>query len=239
MKKYILFILSGCLLCLFGCQETEVTPDKDPDKDSGTYDLVSFDKVAAGTFLSTITSDSGLVIPMTSFNSLSPDKTVAAMVFNSSLPHWEDVDLGTPNQKFEGKGKGKGGESGSFVNNTALGNIVVIQNFRQFGTVPNDDDGLGYISFDFSSVKGGIQVTSLTVLDVETAREKETGNVKLYTSKGGTLLYTATFPDTEANGVGIVDLKNTSGVGYVLVNIDGSIAIDNLRFYKPASARSQ
>jgi hypothetical protein len=161
------------------------------------------------------------------------------MGFNSSLPHWEDVDLGTPNQKFGGKGKGKGGESGSFVNNMALGNIVVIQNFRQFGTVPNDDDGPGNISFDFSSVKGGIQATSLTVLDVETAREKETGDVKLYTSKGGTLLYTATFPDTEANGVGIVDLKNTSGVGYVLVNINGSIAIDNLRFFKPVSTRSQ
>jgi hypothetical protein len=232
MKKHLLFSLSGCLLCLLGCKKPEVTPD-----DSYINDLVSFDKVAAGTFLSAVTSDNGLVIPMASFNSLSPEKTLAAITFDSSLPHWEDVDLGSPNQKFGGKGKGKGGESGSFVNNMALNNIVVVQNFRQFGTVPNDDDGQGFIAFDFSSVKGGIQATSLTVLDVETAKEKETGTVKLYTSKGGTLLYTATFPDTEANGVGMVDLKNTPGVGYVLVNIDGSIAIDNLRFSKPAPSQ--
>ncbi|MDO1448966.1 hypothetical protein Q0590_21995 [Rhodocytophaga aerolata] len=231
MKKHVLISLAACLLSLFSCKETEeVIPD--PVEDLEIYDVVSFNKVVAGTLLSAVTSDSGLVIPMTSFNSISPDKPVAAMVFNSSLPHWEDVDLGTPNQKFGGKGKGKGGESGNFINNTALGNIVVLQNFKQFGTVPNDDDGPGYITFDFSRVNGGIKATSLTVLDVETAREKETGDVKLYTRKGGTLLYTATFQDTEANGVGIVDLKNTPGVGYLEVNINGSIAIDNLRFYK-------
>jgi hypothetical protein len=230
MKKHILISLAACLLSLFSCKENEVIPN--PVEDPEIYDLVSFDKVAAGTLLGVVTSDSGLVIPMTSFNSISPDKPLAAMVFNSSLPHWEDVDLGTPNQKFGGPGKGKGGESGNFVNNIALKNSIVLQNFKQFGNVPNDDDGPGYITFDFSSVKGGIKAASLTVLDVETAREKETGNVKLYSSKGGTLLYTATFPDTEANGVGIVDLKNTPGVGYMEVNINGSIAIDNLRFYK-------
>lgn len=243
MKKQVLQIaLATGFLFGVGCQRTEnvdptfASPDSLTEKAARinslaiatNCDVISFNNVAAGTLLSQITSEGGVVIPMKSYNSRSGNEPVAAMVFNSTDPHWEDKDLDTPNIKFGGKGVGIGGESGAYVNDTYLGNIAVIQNFIDFGQTPNDDDVKGYIHFDFSAAP--VTATSLTVIDVETQSEGETGQVKLYSVKGGTLLHTAQMPDTKANGVGIVDLNNTANVGYIEVIIDGSIAIDNLRF---------
>ncbi|MDU0369060.1 hypothetical protein ACFPAF_01540 [Hymenobacter endophyticus] len=188
-------------------------------------DVISFTKATG--LLSQVYSDGGRgPILMTSYNSRSSSEPIAAMVFNSAVPHWEDLDLGTPNEAFGGPGVGAGG---TLSNSVPLGNILVIQNFIDWGLTPNDDDVKGNITFDFKNV-GTITATSLTVIDVETASEQEVGTVNMYTAKGGTLLGSATFPDTGADGVGIVDLKNTAGVGYIEVVLDGSIGIDNLAF---------
>ncbi|WP_157807675.1 hypothetical protein [Hymenobacter chitinivorans] len=187
-------------------------------------DVIGFS--GASGLLSQVNSDGGVgPILLTSLNTRSPEQPVAAMVFNSAAPHFEDYDLGTPNVAYGGPGIGAGG---TVSNNTALGNILVIQNFVDWGLTPNDDDVTGYVNFDFSKV-GPITATSLTIIDREGA-EFEGGEVKLFDVKGGTELYYTTFPETGSNGVGLVNLNNTPGVGYIEVTIYGSIGLDNLAF---------
>lgn len=53
-------------------------------------------------------------------------KTGQAMIFDSSNPSGDDWDLGTPNEKFGGPGKGIGGESGLYKNDKPLGNVVIV-----------------------------------------------------------------------------------------------------------------
>ena len=195
-------------------------------------------------FLTAVKSKNGLgPIKMDSYSPNKPEwggpMTPAAVIFNSTDPHWEDPDLGTPNGVAVpgGKGKGAGGESGAYINDQYLRNIVVIQEFNpKYYPEPNDGDVDGnFITFDFSNV-GPVTASYLTVIDVE-AREGESGAVKLYDRPGGTLLYTAVFPNTGQNGVGRISL-NTAGVGYMVVEINGSIGIDNLEFCRQVQTGS-
>jgi hypothetical protein len=234
MKNKLLAAFALVSLVAVSCQKTELTPNPAPQeaavsennaatKPTGC-DVIGFSKAKG--LLSQVYSDGGAgPVLITSLNSRSPEQPVAAMVFNSAKPHFEDYDLGTPNVAYGGPGIG---DAGAISNKTALGNILVIQNFVDWGFTPNDDDVTGYINFDFSKT-GPVTATSLTVIDRESA-EYEGGEVKLFTAKGGTELYHTTFPDTGSNGVGVIDLNNTPNVGYIEVTIYGSIGIDNLRF---------
>jgi len=242
MKTKLFVSLAACLLAVTSCQKNNVEPEGAFPANSSSAigiptgpvcDVINFENASG--FLTSVTSAGGAgPITMTSRSGNSEAVDEPARVFDSSLPHPEDVDLGTPNKAYNGPGVGAGGAGGTYKNDTSLGNILVIQNPAH--GEPNDDDVVGQFTFDFSSI-GQITATSLTVIDVETNKEDETGSVKLYSSNGGTLLGTFGFPDTGANGVGVINLGNTAGVGYIVVDLDGSIGIDNLAFCRPG--RSQ
>jgi hypothetical protein len=228
-----------------GCKKAdlETTPNDELSSLSSTTtineqacDVIDFETVNAGTLLSSLKSAGGVTVAMTSYNSSSPTEKVAAIVFDTDEPHWEDLDLGTPSINYGGPGKAGSSQSqqGLSSNNTPLHNITVIQNFIDFGNPlePNDDDDRDatneYITFDFSSV-GTITANAITVIDVEKSEEREGGSVILYNTNGVEITRFP-FPETYGNGVAKISLGNTSGVRSIKLDIDGSIGFDNLEF---------
>jgi hypothetical protein len=254
MKKFLYSVgFASAILLVQGCQK-ETLPDGNLES-GGLYnakanttaltttmrcDNIGFENASG--LLSQVYSDGGLgPIAMTSFNSRFPAEPKAAMVFDSGNPHMEDVDLGTPNEGYGGPGVGWGGSVGEpkTTNAVPLGNIIIIQNFDY--QAPNDDDDApSQITFDFSSL-GKVTVKTITVIDAETlprtsyGGEAESGTIKLYTHKGGTELYSATVPNTNQNGVLVIPLATdptvgTANVGYMEINLIGSMGFDNLTF---------
>ncbi|MCB2406792.1 hypothetical protein [Hymenobacter lucidus] len=272
MKHNVLGALAIASLLVASCQKTDLAPASKP---SGTNlavsspvvapgcDVIDFEQYGGftgfGGLLTTVNSHNNVgPIAMTSYNANYPSQPVAAIVFESSsttppgpgsssyggfdpfLGTAEDLDLGTPNAAYGGYGQGAGGV---LTNKVALGNILVIQDF--IWGQPNDDDGRGYVTFDFSAV-GPVTATSLTIIDAETlappAGESEGGSVELWTaapSSGGTLLSTVPFVNTGSNGVATLNLGSTPGVGFIKVNINGSIGIDNLAFCRSQCTYTQ
>lgn len=245
-KNFASVAMAALLLFVIGCSKTDMSPNELKVNNSpktnvlnavmADCDVIDFENVSPNTLLSSVNSAGGVFVDMTSRNSSSPAYPDAAIVFNSSAPHKEDIDLGTPSILYGGLGNVNGGQSpaGLASNNMALGNIVVIQNFIQYGNplVANDDDNRDseneYITFDFSSV-GTVTAQSITVIDVEVAEEQESGFVILYDAAGVEITRFA-FPETWESGVQVINLGNTPGVRSIKLDINGSIGFDNLRF---------
>lgn len=147
-----------------------------------------------------------------------------------------DQDLGTPNETFGGPGIGSGGEVGRpFENDTALGNLLIIQqrlrDENNDGLVddPNDADEEGAIlSFDFSLLSNGVAtVVALHIIDVEAG--EPAAEVQFF-DPDGLLIGIFSLPQTGNNGVAQVFFGPVSGVATMEVHLNGSGAIDNLIF---------
>ncbi|TGE27370.1 hypothetical protein [Hymenobacter metallicola] len=265
MKNRIVLAVAAASLLAVSCQKTDLAPSATPGSNlvakapavAPGCDVIDFERYSGftgfGGLLSSVTSAGNAgPIAMTSYNANYPSQPVAAIVFESSSTTppgpssqsyggWdpfqnaaEDLDLGTPNELYGGYGRGAGGAA---TNKVPLGNILVIQDF--IWGQPNDDDGRGYVTFDFSTM-GAITASGLTIIDAETLAppqgENEGGSVELWTANpmaGGTLLTTVPFVNTGSNGVARLSLGNTPNVGFIRVNIIGSIGIDNLEFCRP------
>lgn len=191
-------------------------------------ETIDFEGIPAGTIVSTVHGDGGSTVGVFGYNPNfgSPN---AAMIFDSSNPTGGDDDLGTPNNDFGGPGFGIGGQSGSlFVNNVALGNLLIISEDLNSGD-PDDADVVGAaFHFDFSGVgSGSATVSSITIIDVEA--DEPSAKVELFDGVGG-LLATFTLPQTGDNGVAKIGLGPTSGVVEMIVTVNGSGAIDNIVF---------
>lgn len=103
---------------------------------------------------------SNLGISMTSDNANHP-----LMIFDSSNPSGNDLDLGTPNEDFGGPGVGTGGESGEpGQNSLEQGNILILS---KDGNQSNPDDFAGggsmIITFDNPTT-----ITDLSFVDTDT-----------------------------------------------------------------------
>jgi hypothetical protein len=247
MKQLFLSAVAACLLIAIGCTKSELSGSESKNANSSEVknheqnvasvnsicDVIDFSGITHGTVIAQVLSkNQSWPVAVTGFNPEDrPGGENAAMVFNSAGPIADDLskDMGTPNMAFGGPGVGDAGASGPFANMVAWGNLLVIKDFDI--AYPKEDDNEGaYTTFDFSSV-GPITVKSISVIDVELS-ENETAEIRLYASKGGTLLNTVSLPSTGQNGVATVDLGNTSGVQYVVVEMNGSMGIDNLQFCK-------
>lgn len=74
-----------------------------------------------------------------------------AMILNSSAPPAGDVDLGTPNEGFDGPGIGAGGTNSSlFPNTEGHGNILIVS---QDDVTPNDNRWGAKLTFYFDPPK--------------------------------------------------------------------------------------
>lgn len=87
------------------------------------------------------------------------------MIFDSSNPSPADLDLGTPNQDFDGLGVGNGGMQGTAgENDTALGNVLIVSADGNSDT-PNDSEFLATMFFIFDNPTDVSQLTFLDVAD--------------------------------------------------------------------------
>ena len=144
-----------------------------------------------------------------------------AWTFNSSSPTGGDFDLGTPNQQFGGPGVGNAGSS----NNTALGNLLIIQ---ENNNTPDDNWSGGDINFTFA---GATEVVSVTLVDIE----ENGGSITLTTVGGNTTM--VAIPATGNNSVQDLAI-NVSNVTSMNVHLDGSGAIGGLNICSGSNTSS-
>ncbi|RAK68243.1 hypothetical protein DLM85_09440 [Hymenobacter edaphi] len=243
-----------------GCQKTDLTPQPTPDATLSadvatcTPDVVTFNDLTAGTQPVSVVSSGGVTVGIEDENPhYAYDRESVVFRSSGTLSSPEDDDLGSPNVAYGGIGVGAGGgplAPLAFRNTTALGNILVLHNYNGYqyqqpldpAIEPNDDDfnsteTPGTIAFSFSSP---VTATSITIIDneYEYNSEHEYGYVKLYVSKGGAQIGGQyNFSDAGPNGVEVLSLGNTPGVGYIEVTIGGSVGLDNLRFCRPPAGQ--
>ena len=202
-------------------------------KPLGSCEVINFEGNPMGTILASISSAGGVgPIGVHGTNPLLGAN--AAVVFDSTNPTGDDLDLGTPNEVFGGPGQGIAGESGPFVNDMPLGKVLIIGE----NLVDGDNDGLvdepddadligASFHVDFSAV-APVTVKCLTLLDIDTDRPGASVQLR---DHNNTLLASFPIPVVGNNGVFVLDLGNTSGVHTMDVILNGSGAIDNIKFF--------
>jgi hypothetical protein len=194
-------------------------------------DLESF---PAGTIVFAIPSGGGY-IQVLGYNPALGDVN-AAVIFDSANPTGGDVDLGTPNEAFGGPGIGAGG---TVSNDTALGNLLIIDesltDTDSDGLVddPDDTDEHGVLfEFDFKPLthnnKGEVTINSVTVVDIE----REQGEDGAFIELSGKDIPTALIgiPPTGNNGVHTIDGIALEGVQMMRITLNGSGAIESIVF---------
>lgn len=152
----------------------------------------------------------------------------AAMIFDSSNPSGEDLDLGTPNEAYGGPGVSRDGPQES--NQEALNNILIItEDFRRRDPDDSYVEGSFY-EIDFSRYGDGVvTMESFLLVDVDEAHLGEGTNVYLY-GKDEELLFTKKIAQGMDNEVRLIDLENTEGVEKMVLLLNNSGAIDNITF---------
>jgi hypothetical protein len=157
-----------------------------------------------------------------------------------------DPDLGSPNVKFGGPGIGLDGGRERAINNSALGNVLIVHEYpREIAPMenglpgvvdPDDEGGATSIVFTFPEP---VTLFSFTIIDRE-SNEKQ--NVALYDA-AGSLLGLFTTPVTGNNGVVVVRTDasytglGTANVSRVEMTHVGSGGLDNIVF-APMSSTS-
>lgn len=207
--------------------------------DSITFDDDGF---VAGDIVSVVHSDAdpSTDILVMGLNPSFGAGTNAAMIYDSDCPiacSGDDPDLGTPNEDFAGPGIGAGGESGSdFENDVALSKVLIVSEDLVSGDP--DDLGLsgGKITFDFSNF-GSVRVSDLIFMDSDGPQRP----VVTFFDPLDNGVGVANLPITGDNGVGLYsegldptnpgdDNVSVGGVATMVVDFDGSGAIDNIVF---------
>ncbi len=165
----------------------------------------------------------------------------AAVIFDSARPTGFDFDLGSPNETCvpPGPGRGVGGQRGKPFENcpaVPLGKTLIVgENLvdrNRDGLIDDpDDEGLAgfkesvHIEFDFSAI-GTVTLLELAIIDTE-----EPGPVVQAFNSSNTLVGWRVLAMTGDNGLAQREsLGPTSGVSRVVIALQGSGAIDNLRF---------
>ena len=203
-------------------------------------EVIDFEGLSAGAVLTEVDSSNGVGPVFVRGHNPALGMLNAALVFDSAAPTGEDFDLGTPNMDFGGPGIGVGGASGStYVNTLPLGNLLIVAedlvDLDGDGLVDDPDDAneVGTtLEFDFSAL-GPVTMCALTVVDIDLS---QTARVHLL-GPGGTYLAWFDLPTVDDNGVARVLLGETEGVERMLIELDGSGAIDEVAFRPDALGR--
>jgi gliding motility-associated-like protein len=201
---------------LYGKGEVKSFP-KPADQDTL---IVNFDNGGfnAGNLVSEINFEGGR-IQVFGLNPKFPDQN-AAMIFDSGNPTGGDFDLGTPNEQYGGPGMNL--EGGLVAgNDTAMHNVLIVS--EDLDSTDPDDASDHEISLvlDFSTP---VTLVSLDLLDLDS------GEVTLILSdSAGNEIYLTHIPETGCNGIANIVL-NIEGVSSIFLGLNGSGALDNLKF---------
>lgn len=189
-------------------------------------DLLSFKNQGPGINITSVSSDGGMWVTLssgTTYPSILNTATVSAAATT--------LDMGTPNSMYGGPGISNAGNcDGGASNNTALGNVLILQRPGVMSHPLEADlsTSNSWIDLTFSSP---VIVNSIQVMDVEAEDEDEGGSVLLYGTSG--LITSYAIPNTCSNGVATIDLGGTTGVTRIRLQIIGSMGFDNLSFCTP------
>ncbi len=198
---------------------------------------IDFEEFQTGEIVSQINTSAGpiTVFGTNPFGSTIGDNT--AVIFDSANPTGGDVDLGTPNGVAVpgGPGVGDAGESGPFINDQAMGNVLIIAaNVNDtnpadgFVDDPNDTNNPDTaIDFDFSAI-GTVSVNSMKVLDIEDFGNFR--NVTFFDENNNQIGIQVPIPTVGDNGVTTMNFTGATGVARMLVMLEGSGAIDDIVF---------
>ncbi len=206
---------------------------------------IDFEGLAAGTVVSTLEAhgdgvDVGPILVHGSRPSIEGLNT--AIIFDSSNPPGIDFDLGTPNERFGGPGRGPAGtDFGEHPNTEALGGILIFADSLHDGDgdglvdVPNDADETGMVfEFDFRNIDapfaaGTVTVHSLTALDIETEQDETPATIVMFDTDDVEIA-TFVIGHIGCNGVLVIPTGagGTAGVARMEVRLEGSGAIDNI-----------
>ena len=235
MKRSLL-LLAGFALVFSACTSDSLDPSSENAvnlQGSMTSDMViiDFEEFNVGDIVSE-TSPQGCDGTIGVF-ALNPHPSVpdtnAAMVFDSSNPTGGDFDLGTPNSFYGGPGISEDGDQTS--NDTALGNVLIIT--EDFDSSDPDDSYVAgsYYEFDFSGYgNGAVTMIGFDMLDLDPPGAGGLSTVvKLYDA-GSTLLFEKTLDYGQDNAKQFVDLEGTPGVSRMVLELNNSGAIDNIKF---------
>lgn len=157
------------------------------------------------------------------------DHPQVALVFDSSQPSGGDSDLGTPNEAYDGPGKGRGGKVDGGMNNEALGNLLIVAendldaNGDGLVDTPDDEAAGGKLILTFDEP---VNILQLTLVDID---ENESGAVILASHNGDKASETP-LKGLGDNSVVRFDHTNWSGVTRFEIQLPGSGAIGNLTF---------
>ncbi|RNI29215.1 hypothetical protein [Rufibacter latericius] len=166
-------------------------------------------------------------------------KVNAANIFNSAQPTSignQVTDILTPHQNFGGGGVGDGGAAGAYVNNTPLGNTLIVNRTADASKAYDNNLG-GKIVFDFKAY-GTVSLSSLTILDVD---DYEAGTKVVLYDATSKVIKEVMMKVSGNNGKQMVDLGGTTGVARMEIilgpngispngTFSGSGAIDNIMF---------
>ena len=190
--------------------------------------IINFDGFAAGEIISEVTPNgcSGTI----SIMAVNPDfpGINAAMIFDSSNPTGNDFDLGTPNEMFGGPGISSDGPQPS--NDVPLGNVLIISEDMD-SSDPDDSaiNGSRY-EFDFSGYGNGmVTLHSFDMLDLEPVGADGLPTVVTLYDGLNNILLEHVLPYGEDNVKQLVDLESTAGVVRMVLEMNNSGAIDNIR----------
>ncbi|MGF1581919.1 MAG: hypothetical protein ACFCD0_21550 [Gemmataceae bacterium] len=149
-----------------------------------------------------------------------------AMIFDSANPTGGDFDLGTPNRRFGGPGKGFGGAFGPGENKEARGNILIISEDGD-SSEPDDLATGGKLVFEFVG-PSRINTVNLIDMDDPQIRKGPSGRIKLFGSDGATVGVVA-IPTLGDNSFVSVDV-GIDGVQKMVVELFGSGAVSEIDF---------
>lgn len=227
-------VLAGTLL---SCQSDLIEDQKLLETDSRSLTvsesvIITFDKETEGFMAGDIVSSTspegcGGAVGVFAENPDFPGEN-AAMIFDSSNPTGEDEDLGTPNNEYGGPGVSEDGPQES--NQDAQGNVLIIT--EDFDSEDPDDSFIegSYYEFDFSAYGNGfVTMESFLMIDLDGESKGDGTVVKLYDGDENEL-YSKEIMPMEDNGVQTVDLENTEGVVKMVLYLNNSGAIDDIRF---------
>lgn len=203
-------------------------PEK-PKSNCEDPDVITFDDqgLVDGDFVSSVEMGGGTItIAVEGVNVRFPGDN-AAMIFDSNNPNpaGDDLDLGTPNEAYGGPGEGDGGASNQF----ALNNMLIVSEDLDPNDPDDDNWSNGKIYFDFSDIKGGANIISLDVVDIDEGQADDGAYVSLLDENDNEIARYL-IPATGDNGYARLDLEKTAGVYKMIVKLNGSGAIDNLSY---------
>lgn len=226
------------VLLMFGCQTSELSEDEklfevfSKAQISETATITFDEGYAAGDIISTVTPGGCTgEIAVYAENPNFPGQN-AAMIFDSNNPTGGDIDLGTPNQQYGGPGVSDSSSDGNEASNdTAQNNLLIIT--EDFDTSDPDDSFVegSYYALDFSGYGNGyVTMDSFLMIDLDGESKGEGTFVRLYDGEDNLLLEKEILPMND-NGKQLVDLEGTAGVVKMILNLNNSGAIDDLKFH--------